>query len=153
MGPLWLLALILFISGLVLAVSQVLQLVTEVLRRSTGTVVDATVTGHVASNEASNAASYAALHPVVSWTAADGTAHEQALPDEVGPHALPEGRRVRVRFDPSHPGLAALDTDGRYRSCVAWLWAGTVLWAGTLAVVVWRMAYVLNESQGYVSRW
>ncbi|MGW4385699.1 DUF3592 domain-containing protein [Streptomyces sp. NPDC004685] len=149
MGPLWLLALIPFISGLVLAVSQVLQLVTEVLRRSTGTVVDATVTGHVASNEAS----YAALHPVVSWTAADGTAHEQALPDEVGPHALPEGRRVRVRFDPSHPGLAALDTDGRYRSCVAWLWAGTMLWAGTLAVVVWRMAYVLNESQGYVSRW
>jgi hypothetical protein len=36
---------------------------------------------------------------------------------------------------------------------VAWLWAGTVLWAGTLAVVVGRMAYVLNESNGYVSLW
>ncbi|MET7512833.1 DUF3592 domain-containing protein [Streptomyces sp. NPDC005480] len=149
MGSLWLLALIPFTAGLVLSVSQVLQLVTETLRRSTGTVVDATVTGHVASNEAS----YAALHPVVSWTAADGTAHEQALPDEVGPHALPEGRRVRIRVDPAHPALAALDTDGRYRSCVAWLWTGTVLWAGTLAVVVGRMAYVLNESNGYVSRW
>ncbi|MFF1730867.1 DUF3592 domain-containing protein [Streptomyces sp. NPDC058247] len=149
MGPLWLLALIPFISGLVLATSQGLQLVTETLRRATGTVVEATVTGHVASNEAS----YAVLHPVVSWTAADGTAHERALPDEVGAHALREGSRVRVRFDPAHPELAALDSDSRYRSYLAWMWAGMVLWAGTLAVVVGRMAYVLNESNGYASLW
>ncbi|MEU6660949.1 DUF3592 domain-containing protein [Streptomyces sp. NPDC046821] len=145
MGPLWLLALIPFAAGLVLATTQGLQLVTETLRRSTGTVVDATVTGHVASDEAT----YPVLHPVVGWTAADGTAHAQVLPDEVGPHALREGSRVRVRFDPARPALAALDTDSRYRSCVAWLWAGMALWAGTLAVVIGRIAYVLNASQTY----
>ncbi|MFF2508325.1 DUF3592 domain-containing protein [Streptomyces sp. NPDC058067] len=149
MSPLWLLALIPFVAGLVLATTQGLQLVTETLRRSTGTVVDATVTGHVASNEAT----YPVLHPVVGWTAADGTAREQALPDEAGPHVLPEGRRVRVRFDPAHPELAALDGDGRYRSCVAWLWTGMALWAGTLAVVIWRMVYVMNVSTGYASPW
>ncbi|MEU6844767.1 DUF3592 domain-containing protein [Streptomyces sp. NPDC046716] len=140
MTTIWLLALLPFSAGLALTVTSGVQLVTETLRRTTGTVVDATVTGHTASREAT----YATLHPVVSWTAADGTAHEAALPDASGAHAIPEGARVRVRFDPSHPELAALETDSRYRSCVRGLYLGTFLWAGTLIVVVWRLAHVVN---------
>ncbi|WP_420033850.1 DUF3592 domain-containing protein [Streptomyces sp. cg28] len=140
MTTIWLLALLPFVTGLALSMVSVVQLVTETLRRTTGTVVEATVTGHTASREAT----YATLHPVVSWTAPDGTAHELALPDTTGAHAVPEGARVRVRFDPSHPELAALETDSRYRGLVRALYLGTLLWAGTLIVVVWRLAYVVN---------
>ncbi|MFI7338416.1 DUF3592 domain-containing protein [Streptomyces sp. NPDC050085] len=141
MSTAWLLALIPFAGGLALTATSIVQLVTETLRRSTGTVVEATVTGHVASREAT----YATLHPVVTWTTPDGTTRELPLPDATGAHALPEGSRVRVRFDPAHPDLAALDTDARHRSCVRGLYLGIALWAGTLAVVVWRLAYVVHQ--------
>ncbi|MGY0024282.1 DUF3592 domain-containing protein [Streptomyces sp. cg35] len=147
MSALWLLALIPFVAGLAVTAGSAVQLVTEILRRSTGTVVEATVTGHVASREAT----YATLHPVVSWTAADGTPHEQALPDDAPARALPEGARVRIRFDPAHPELAALDTDARHRQAVVGVCAGMTLWAGTLVVVIWRLAYVLNEVRDRVS--
>ncbi|MBO1337687.1 DUF3592 domain-containing protein [Streptomyces sp. VRA16 Mangrove soil] len=141
MISLWLLALIPFLTGLALTASYTTQLVTEVLRRTTGTVLEATVTGHTASREAT----YAMLHPVVAWTAPDGTAHERALPDDIPARALPEGTRVRIRFDPAHPELAALDTDARHRQCVTGMALGTALWAGTLIVVVWRLAYLITQ--------
>ncbi|NEB74383.1 DUF3592 domain-containing protein [Streptomyces sp. SID14478] len=148
MSALWLLALIPFVAGLALTVSCAVQLLTEILRRTTGTVLEATVTGHVASREAT----YATLHPVVSWTAADGTEHERALPDDAAPaRALPEGARVRIRFDPAHPELAALDSDARYRQAIAGVSVGITLWAGALAVVIWRLAYLLNDLRDYVS--
>ncbi|MFI6090829.1 DUF3592 domain-containing protein [Streptomyces sp. NPDC051218] len=137
----WLLALVPFVAGLALMATYITQLVTETLRRATGTVVEATVTGHTASREAT----YATLHPVVAWTAPDGTTHERALPDGTGAHALPEGSRVRIRFDPAHPELAALDTDTRYRRCVRGLYGSIALWAGTLLVVIWRLAYVVSH--------
>ncbi|MEV1020791.1 DUF3592 domain-containing protein [Streptomyces sp. NPDC050264] len=99
-------------------------------------MIEATVTGHVASREAT----YAALRPSVPWTAADGPAR-----------ALPEGARVRVRFDPAHPGPTALDTDARHRKAVTGVVVGMTPWAGTLVVAVWRLAYVLNHVTGYVS--
>ncbi|MFJ8827303.1 DUF3592 domain-containing protein [Streptomyces sp. NPDC102467] len=147
MSAAWLLALIPFLAGLALTATYAVQLVTEILRRATGTVVEATVTGHVASREAT----YATLHPIVSWTAADGTPHERALPDDAPARALPEGARVRIRFDPAHPELAALDTGTRHRQAVTGVVVGMTLWAGTLVVVVWRLAYVLNHVREYVS--
>ncbi|MFE6890300.1 DUF3592 domain-containing protein [Streptomyces sp. NPDC057694] len=141
MTTLWLLALLPFLTGIALTAGSVVRLAKETLRRTTGTVAEATVTGHTASREAT----YATLHPVVSWTADDGTAREVALPDASGAHALPEGARVRVRFDPSRPELAALETDTWYRSCVRGMYLGTFLWAGTLIVVVCRLAYVVND--------
>ncbi|MEB3962572.1 DUF3592 domain-containing protein [Streptomyces kunmingensis] len=147
MSPAWLLALIPFLAGLAVTATYAVQLVTEILRRTTGNVIEATVTGHVASREAT----YATLHPVVSWTAPDGTAHERALPDDAPARALPEGARVRVRFDPAHPELAALDSDARHRQAVTGVCVGITLWAGTLIVVIWRLAYVLNHLREYVS--
>ncbi|MYW66043.1 DUF3592 domain-containing protein [Streptomyces sp. SID8379] len=147
MSPLWLLALIPFLAGLALTAAFAVQVVTEALRRSTGTVIQATVTGHVASREAT----YAALHPVVSWTDADGTAHERALPDDATARTLPEGAPVRVRFDPARPDLASLDTDAHYRQAVTGVCLGMTLWVGTLIVVIWRIAYVLNDLRDHVS--
>ncbi|MER5222496.1 DUF3592 domain-containing protein [Streptomyces flaveus] len=119
MSVYWLLALIPFLGGLALSAQQGMLAITERLLRRTARRVEGTVTGHVASREAT----YAALHPIVRWTDADGAEYERATPDTV-----------------------ALDSPDRYRSAVFGMWMGVVLWGGTLTAVLVRIVTLLPSS-------
>jgi hypothetical protein len=114
MSVYWLLALIPFLGGLALSAQQGMLAITERLLRRTARRVEGTVTGHVASREAT----YAALHPVVRWTDADGTEYERATPDTISAHRVQEGSRVRLLVMPGTPDTVALDSPDRYRSAV-----------------------------------
>lgn len=142
MSTYWLLALIPFLGGLALSAQQGMLAVTERLLRRTARRVEGTVTGHVASREAT----YAALHPVVRWTDADGTEYERATPDTISAHRVQEGSRVRLLVMPGTPDTVALDSPDRYRSAVFGMWLGVVLWGGTLTAVLVRIATLLPSS-------
>ncbi|GGK48000.1 DUF3592 domain-containing protein [Streptomyces flaveus] len=142
MSAYWLLALIPFLAGLALSVQQGMLAVTERFLRRAARRVEGTVTGQVASREAT----YAALHPVVRWTDADGIEYERVVPDTVSAHRLREGLRVRLLVMPGAPDTVALDSPDRYRSAVFGMWMGVVLWGGTLTAVLVRIATLLPSS-------
>ncbi|MDX6364299.1 DUF3592 domain-containing protein [Streptomyces sp. NPDC058274] len=141
MSAYWFLALIPFIAGLAVTGQQGMTAVTEHVLRRTARCKEGVVTGHLASREAT----YAALHPVVRWTGDDGKEYERAVPDTVSAHALPEGSRVRLLCTPGAPDSVALDTPDRYRSAVLGVWAGVLLWAGSLTAVLIRIATLLPD--------
>ncbi|MGI5197753.1 DUF3592 domain-containing protein [Streptomyces sp. CA-288835] len=144
MSAYWLLALIPFLTGLSVSAQQGMLAITERLLRRTARRVEGTVTGHVASREAT----YATLHPVVRWTDADGVEYERAVPDTVSAHRIQEGTRVRLLVMPGAPDTVGLDSPDRYRSAMFGVWLGAVLWAGTLTAVLIRIATLLPSSCG-----
>ncbi|WP_406169577.1 DUF3592 domain-containing protein [Streptomyces sp. NBC_00996] len=145
MSAYWLLTLIPFLAGLAVTGQQGMVALTEHVLRRTARRVEGTVTGHIASREAT----YAILHPVVRWTGDDGQEHERAVPDTIGAHALPEGSRVRLLCTPGAPDSVTLDAPDRYRSAVIGAWLGVLLSAGTLTAVLIRIATLLPAPYRY----
>ncbi|AQS69404.1 DUF3592 domain-containing protein [Streptomyces pactum] len=140
MSVYWLLALLPFLGGLALTALEARNAVTEHLIRRLGRVAEGVVTDHTASREGT----YAALHPVVRWTDAEGAEHEYAIPGTTGAHRLAEGTRVRVRHLPGAPESVSLDSPERYRTALLGLCLGVLLWVGTLTAVLFRMATLLH---------
>jgi len=141
MSSYWFLTLIPFLAGLALTGQQGMQAITEHVLRRTGRRLEGTVTGHVATREAT----YAMLHAVVRWTGEDGVEHERAVPGAINARALSEGSRVHVLVTPGSPDSAVLDSPERYRSAIFGVWLGVLLWAGSLAAVLVRIATLLPE--------
>ncbi|MFC4470914.1 DUF3592 domain-containing protein [Streptomyces xiangluensis] len=142
MSAYWLLALIPFLGGLALSGQQGMLAVTERFLRRAARRVEGTVTGHVASREAT----YAAVHPVVRWTDDDGVEYERAVPDTVSAHRIQEGLRVRLLVMPGAPDTVVLDSPHRYKTAMFGVWLGVVLWVGALTAVLVRIATLLPSS-------
>ncbi|MET7703097.1 MULTISPECIES: DUF3592 domain-containing protein [unclassified Streptomyces] len=141
MNSYWLLTLIPFLAGLALTGQQAMKAITEHVLRRTARRLEGTVTGHVATREAS----YATLNAVVRWTGEDGTEHERAVPGMINARSLSEGSRVHVLSTPGSPESVVLDSPERYRAAIYGVWLGVLLWAGALTAVLIRIATLLPE--------
>ncbi|WP_369236187.1 DUF3592 domain-containing protein [Streptomyces sp. R21] len=141
MSAYWFLTVIPFLAGLALTGQQGMKAITEHVLRHTAHRLEGTVTGHVASREAT----YATLHAVVRWTGEDGVEHERAVPGMINARTLSEGSRVRLLSTPGSAAPVVLDSPERYRTAIYGVWLGVLLWAGALAAVLVRIATLLPE--------
>ncbi|NUK24092.1 DUF3592 domain-containing protein [Streptomyces lunaelactis] len=136
MSPFWLLTLVPFLAGVAICAVQGTNYILAELVRSTGRSALGTVTGHIATREAS----YSTAHPVVRWTTDEGTEVEHPLIDNSGaPHRLPEGSQVRVLYTPGNPQHAQLDSPAARSNALFALALGTALWLGSLVAVLVRI--------------
>ncbi|MFC4609458.1 DUF3592 domain-containing protein [Streptomyces maoxianensis] len=136
MSPFWFLTLVPFLTGLAICAVQGTNYILAELVRSTGRSAVGTVTGHIATREAS----YSTAHPIVRWTTDEGTEVEHPLIDNSGnPHRLPEGSRVRVLYTPHNPQHAQVDSPAARSNALLMLALGTTLWVGSLVAVLVRI--------------
>lgn len=145
MSSYWFLTVIPFLAGLALTGQQGMTAITEHVLRRTARRMEGTVTGHVATREAS----YATLHAVVRWTGEDGVEYERAVPGMVNARTLSEGSRVHLLCTPGSPDSVILDSPERYRTAIFGVWLGVLLWAGSLGAVLVRIATLLPEYYRY----